>query len=120
MTTPCAGRIVRPLPRRRPGRSTWAFLAFLVGFTVLLVFISNIYLLPALQAANDATAQEKKQLSAYAALLMAVVLVILVAGILMTVRIGRFFFPRAGIKRQRTKYVDAWAEAGRRMETPEE
>lgn len=105
--------------RRRSGHSTWAFLAFLFGFTVLLIFICYWYLFPALRAAANATPQEKKTLSAHAALLLAIVLVILLAGITLTFRVGRFFFPRATPKRHRTSYVDAWAEAGRRAETPQ-
>jgi hypothetical protein len=105
--------------RSRPsGHTTWAFLAFLLGFTVLLIFICYWYLFPALRAAANATPQEKRALSAHAALLLAVVLVILVAGITLTFRVGRFFFPRATPKRHRTTYVDAWAEAGRRLQTP--
>jgi hypothetical protein len=104
---------------RRFGHTTWAFLAFLLGFTVLLIFVCYWYLFPAIRAAANATPQERKTLSAHAALLLAVVLVILVAGITLTLRIGRFFFPRATPKRHHTSYVDAWAEAGRRAETPE-
>jgi formate hydrogenlyase subunit 3/multisubunit Na+/H+ antiporter MnhD subunit len=109
----------RPRRRRQSGHSTWAVLAFLVGFTLLLIFICYWYLFPALRAAADATEKEKRALSAHAALLLSVTLFILLAGILLTFRIGRYFFPRPTPKRERTKYVDAWAEAGRRMETPE-
>lgn len=104
---------------RRSGYTTWAFLAFLLGFTVLLIFLCYWYLFPAMKAAADATPQEKRTLSAHAALLLAIVLVILVAGIVLTFRIGRFFFPGATPKRHRTSYTDAWAEAGRRAETPQ-
>jgi hypothetical protein len=112
------------LPRRsslrrcRPGYTTWAFLAFLLGFTVLLIFVCYWYLFPAMKAAVNATPQERRTLSAHAALLLAVVLVILVAGIVLTFRVGRFFLPGATPKRQRTSYIDAWEEAGRRAETP--
>lgn len=93
-------------------------MAFLTGFAVFLVFICYWYLFPSLEAAQGATPKEKKQLAAYARLLLAVILVILFAGMLLTFRVGRMFLPRSGGKREQTKYVDAWAEAGKRMETP--
>ncbi len=36
----------------------------------------------------------------------------------MIVRPFRFFFPPPTPPRTHTRYVDAWGEAGRRMETP--
>jgi len=43
---------------------------------------------------------------------------ILFVGLMMTFRIGRFFFPRPGNSaRVKTTYVDAWTEAGRRLDT---
>ena len=48
------------------------------------------------------------------ALLFALVLVILISGLILTFRIGRFFFPRPSGPRVQTKHVDAWAEAGKR------
>ena len=102
----------------RPGRIYWAALAFLTGFAVLLIFICYTYLFPALEATQRATPEEKKQLAAHAQLLLAVILVILFAGMLLTFRVGRFFLPRSWGKPMKTKYVDAWAEAGKRMQTP--
>lgn len=102
----------------RSGRIYWATLAFLIGFAVLIYVVSDWYLLPALDAAQGATTAEKRQLSAYSRLLLAIVLVILICGILLTFRFGRFFFPRQRDARRPTKYVDAWAESGKRMQTP--
>ena len=113
-TPPTPG--VRSAARR--GRIYWPTLAFLLGFAVLIYVVSVWYLLPALDAARDANPVEKKSLAAHARLLLAVVLVILVCGIVLTFRFGRFFLPRAREPRQRTKYVDAWAESANRMETP--
>jgi H+/Cl- antiporter ClcA len=108
-----------PTPHRRAGRIIWATLAFMAGFAVLIAVISRWYLLPALDAANHATTDlEKRQLAAHARLLLAILLVILVAGILLTFRFGRYFIPRAGEKARPTKYVDAWEEAGRRVSVP--
>src|SRR5688572_23955690 len=104
--------------RLRPGRTYVAVVVYLLCFTVLLVVISKMYLLPAMEASRDATPQEKKQLAAFARLMLAVVLFVLFAGLLIAFRIGRFFIPRPVTGRKKTEYVDAWAESGRRMETP--
>ena len=37
-------------------------------------------------------------------------------GLLLTFRISRFFFPRPTAPRTHTKVVDAWTEAGQRLE----
>jgi hypothetical protein len=105
---------------RRSGRILWGTLAFMVGSAVLIVVISRWYLLPALEAARTAAPAERRTLAAHARLLLSVVLFILVAGILMTFRFGRFFLPRQrdGEPRKPTHYVDAWTESARRMQTP--
>ena len=103
----------RPLPRHA-GQSIWAVLGFLTLFAGLIVFVSFWYLFPAMAAAQHATHSQRREMAAHALLLMAVMLVILLCGLLLTFRIGRFFFPRPTPKRTRTQYVDAWAEAGRR------
>jgi hypothetical protein len=102
----------------RSGRTTWAVLAFLLLFAILMVCVSEFYLLPALAVVKDANPGERLRLEAYSRLLLAIVLFILVVGLMLTFRIGRFFFPRARPPKVQTKYVDAWAEAGRRAETP--
>ena len=102
----------------RPGRIVWGTLAFMLGFAILIVAISHWYLLPALDAARNAMPEERKRLAAHARLLLAVVLFILVAGILLTFRFGRFFLPRKSDPGKPTPYVDAWSESARRMETP--
>ncbi len=104
----------------QPSRpSYWPTLAFLVGYVLLLLAIFKYYLLPALDAFRDADQPHKELLSAHSALILAILLLILAAGIMLTFRIGRFFFPRISEKRSQTKYVDAWAEAGKRT-PPEE
>ena len=104
--------------RPRSARTYVAVVVYLLCFTVLLIVISKIYLLPAMEASRDATPQEKKQLAAFARLMLAVVLFVLFAGLLIAFRIGRFFIPRPVAGRKKTEYVDAWAESGRRMGTP--
>jgi O-antigen/teichoic acid export membrane protein len=100
------------------GRSHWAAVAFLFTFTLLLIAICYFYLFPALEAYKHASPEDRSKLRAYSALVQAIMLFILVAGLILTVRIGRFFFPRPDSPRVRTQYVDAWAEAGKRAETP--
>jgi Na+/proline symporter len=88
---------------------------FLTVFAIVLVLVVQLYLIPALIAAKDADAEQRRQLSAYATLILAVVLFVLFSGLLLTFRVGRFFFPRPpSTPVKRTEYVDAWAEAGRR------
>lgn len=111
---------IQPRLPLRAGRSSWAILAFLIFFAILIVGVSEFYLLPGLSAAKDATHEQRLRLAAMSRLLLAVVLVILIAGLIITFRIGRFFFPRAASPRVRTKYVDVWAEAGKRAEVPDE
>jgi hypothetical protein len=109
---------------RRPGRSQWAVLVFLIAFTAGLVALAYYYLLPAHRAFLAARRQGDQHglhaISATSALLLAVVMLILVSGLLITFRIGRLFFPRNTPPRTKTQYVDAWAESAKRMETPPE
>ena len=111
-----------PASHRHPrysGRSHWAAVAFIFSFALLLIAICYFYLFPALEAFKHATPEEKAKLRAYSSLVQAVMLFILIAGLVLTVRIGRFFFPRPDSPRSKTKYVDVWAEAGKRIKTPE-
>jgi hypothetical protein len=105
---------------RRAGRTPWAVLLFLMGFAVLLVFISFSYLFPAIEAASSADPKQKRHLAAYSWLLMSLVLFILFVGLMMTFRFGRFFFPRSTPPPAKTKYVDAWAESAKRISVPDE
>ena len=95
-------------------------LAFLFGFAVLIVLVSHYYLLPAMEAAADATPREKRGLAAYSRLLLVVVLFILFAGLVITFGIGRMFLPRNRPPASKTQYVDAWAESAKRVKVPEE
>ena len=102
----------------RSGRVLWATLAFMAAFAILIAFTSRWYLLPAFEASQGATGIEKRQLAAQSRLLLAIILFILVAGILLTFRFGRYFVPRVGEKQKPTQYSDAWAESGRRASVP--
>jgi hypothetical protein len=104
------------MTRGRQGRTPIAVLAFLLLFAILIVGVFEFYLAPAMMAAKNATPDEKRRLMAVSRLLLAVVLFILIVGLMLTFRIGRFFFPRQRGPRVQTKYVDVWAEAGRRLD----
>jgi hypothetical protein len=92
------------------------FLAFLAGFAGLLVFVSYYYLFPAMEAAGSATAPQRKVLAAHSRLILAIVLFIVLVGLILTFRVGRFFQPsRRQPRAKPTVYPDAWAEAGRRV-----
>lgn len=93
-------------------------IAFLVGFAVLILMVTYWYLFPAMSAARHARPEQKQQLVATARLMLSVVLVLLVAGLLLAFRVGRFFLPRRRYPAAPTPHVDAWAEAGKRLKIP--
>jgi O-antigen ligase len=105
---------------RRSGRTLLAVLLYLVAFGLLLSIVSHYYLIPALIAKHSATPDQKRLLAASSRLIMALLLFVLLMGLLLTFRIGRFFFPRRRDPVKPTEYVDAWEEAGRRMKVPED
>src|SRR5436309_6648277 len=110
-----------PAEPSRLWRIPWRVIVFMVAFALLIAFVSRYYLIPALSAAKDATPREKRWLMASSRLLLAVVLFIIIAGIFMTFRVGRFFFPRySRPPRTPTQYIDAWAESAKRMQQPDD
>ncbi len=81
-----------------------------------LLFLMNKYFLtPAYDAAQHAGPDGVRKLKAVAWLMLAVTLVYLLMGIMLTFRIGRFFFPAPTTPRVKTPHVDIWAEAGKRL-----
>jgi hypothetical protein len=100
----------------RPRRSSWGAIVFMVACAVLIAIVSRYYLIPALDAARHATPREKRWLAASSRLLLSVVLFVVLAGLLMVFRVGRFFFPRNPPPRVRTQYIDAWSESAKRLE----
>jgi len=99
-------------------RIRWAALAFLLIFAIVAVVIAYYTVVPGLEAARHASDDDKRKLVAWFRLLLAVLLFILFAGLVLTFRFGRLFFPRASTPRTKTQYVDAWSESAKRMETP--
>src|SRR4051812_8804195 len=107
-------------PTRLP-RIPWGVIIFMLAFAALIAIVSRYYLIPAMLAAKDATVREKRWLMATSRLLMVVILFVIGAGIVLTFRVGRFFFPRySRPARTRTQYVDAWAESAKRVQVPDE
>ena len=106
----------------RAARIHWSTFVFLIAFTILLVVVARYTLVPGLDAISreDTTPEEKRRLVAWFRLLLFVLLFILFAGIVLTFRFGRLFFPRPTEPRSKTQYIDAWAESGRRMQVPPE
>ena len=101
-------------------RPIWPLVAFVLGFSGLMWLVADQFLVPGMEAAREATAGQKRQLMAYARLLMVIVLAIVCIAMLAVFRVRRFFFPQASPKRDKTEYPDAWAEAGRRMTAPDD
>jgi hypothetical protein len=91
-------------------------IAYLLGFGVLLFFVIHYYLIPALQAAGQATPRERRILSVQSRLVLALILFILLVGLILVFRVGRFFFPRRRQRPKPTIYPDAWAESARRVD----
>jgi hypothetical protein len=112
--------IARERHVRSAGAIRWSTLVFLVVFTVLLIVVTSYVLIPGLEAIQDPklTPEEKRSLQAWYRLLLFVLLFILFAGVVLTYRFGRLFFPRPTTPRTQTQYVDAWAESARRIQVP--
>lgn len=97
-------------------RALWTMVAFLLGFVALLVFVSRHYLMPALEAYSNADPDGRQQLAAVSALMLAILLITIIIGLLLAFRVRRFFKVEPGARAEPTKYVDAWKEAGKRVE----
>lgn len=109
----------KPMRRQRGGGTATAVLIYLICFALMLMALLRWYLIPALSVYRNADAASRKLLSAQALLVLSLVLFVLFIGLLWTFKIGRLFFPRKHARAKPTKYIDAWAEAGRRMKTPD-
>ena len=116
---PPLNRALSALPRRH-GRVHWAAIAFLVVFAAVALSIAYYAMQPVAQATQHASDDEKRRIVAWFRLLLAILLFILIAGLLLTFRFGRLFFPRASSPRVKTQYVDAWAESAKRVRVPPE
>lgn len=104
----------------RSARSVWAFIGFLALFLFLLELLTKVYLLRAAEAFKAADEPGRKLIAVHALLLMCAVLAVLGLSWMLIFRVGRYFFPRNRDADGKTKYTDAWSEAGKRIKTPEE
>lgn len=108
----------------RLGRSIWAFVGFLALSYFLLALLTKVYLLRALEDFKSADDPGKRLIGLHAMLLMCAVLIVLGLCWMLIFRVGRYFFPRLREQNDqpeaKTKYTDAWTEAGKRMPPPEE
>ena len=112
-------RATTPHPHSaRNGRTYAAVTVYLVVFALLVLALVKWYLVPGLRAAQHANHDEREKLAANALLVLIVVLFALMAGLVLTFRVSRFFFPRPLPPRKQTQYTDAWAESAKRMQTP--
>ena len=109
---------------QRLGRSIWAFIGFLALSYFLLALLTKVYLLRALTDFQSADEAGKRLIGIHALLLMCAVLIVLALCWMMIFRVGRYFFPRhpeqPDPREAKTKYTDAWTEAGKRLRPPEE
>ena len=104
----------------RPSRMLWGVVIYLLGFLVLILAVSRYYLIPALVAEQSATPEQRRVLVAHSWLILSLVLFVLLVGLLLTFRVSRFFFPKNRERAKPTQYVDAWQEAGRRLQVEED
>jgi hypothetical protein len=118
-------RMTFPCPHlRRSGAIRWSAFVFLVVFTLLLIAVATYVLVPGIDVIKERdpvlkpSDKELRSLQAWYRLLMFILLFILFAGLVLTFRFGRLFFPRPTAPRTQTQYVDAWAESARRMPVP--
>ncbi len=98
---------------------SWAPVLFLLAFLVALGVIALTYLEPMLRAASNATPEERTRLSAFAMLALMILIIVLLAGVMLALRIGRNIARMAQRKPKPTQYPDAWQESARRLKTPE-
>ena len=77
--------------RRAFRRPFWATVAFLLAFIALLLLVCKYFMQPAVVAAHVATPPERRQLSAVSILLLAILLIMLGVGLMLTFRVHRFF-----------------------------
>ena len=85
-----------------------------------LLAVTKFHLLGALADFHRADERGRKLIAVYALLGTCAVLLILGLSWILIFRIRRYFFPPGGGREPKTKYTDAWSEAGKRLRPPEE
>ena len=112
-------RHAQPATMSRYRGMSWAPVLFLLAFLVATAVLAFFFLEPALRIANEGTPEARRRITAYGALALCILILILLAGLLMTMRMGRSVALLATPKRNKpTVYPDAWAESAKRIEVP--
>ncbi len=106
--------------RCHTARSFVPLVIYLVVFTILLIVICQVYLLPAMQVAKTATPEQRRMLAVNSRLLLTLLLIVLMGMLLVALRSASFLSRRLGGPRKPTVYPDAWSESARRLKTPPE
>jgi len=97
---------------------SWAPVLFLLGFLVATGVTAYFFLEPALRIANEGTAEDRRRVTAYGLLAISIMILILLVGLVMTMRMGKVGSLLAPKRSKPTVYPDAWAESAKRMEVP--
>jgi len=97
---------------------TWAPVLFLLAFLSTLGVVAYFMLLPLMREYLQATPEQQERISASTVLLGLLLILIVLIGLIITLRLGRWLRRLQPQKRQTTKYTDAWSESARRMPAP--
>ncbi len=115
----CTSQATARSPHRPRCGMSWAPVLFLLGFLAAIGVLALFLLEPLMRIAHEAPPEERKRISAYAALAVCVLILILLVGLVFTIRMGRSVALLNEKKEKPTVYTDAWAESAKRMQTPE-
>lgn len=108
-----------PFTQTRHRGVSWAPVLFLLSFLAAVGVIAFFYLEPLLKLANEGTTEQKRRLAAYGTLAMAVLILVLLVGLVLTMRVGRRLAALSPKRPSPTVYPDAWSESAKRLKTPE-
>ena len=108
---------LQPAALARYRGMSWAPVLFLLGFLVATGVLALFFLEPALRLANESP-EARRRVTAYGALAICVLILVLLVGLVMTMRMGRCVAVLAPKRNKPTVYPDAWAESAKRIEVP--
>lgn len=111
--------LLLPQWRVRSRGVSWAPVLFLLSFLVAIGVIAFFYMEPLLKLANEGTPEQRKRLAAYGALALAVLILVLLVGLVLTLRFGRRLAELSPKHPKPTVYPDAWSESAKRVKAPE-
>jgi hypothetical protein len=112
--------VTRPAPPPAAALAIVILSAVLLFLSALAYLTAYGYLLPVAATASTHPVAPRPEvrhaIAAYSRLLLTLLLLVLGIGLLLMYRIIRYVRPRRPATRVKTTVVDAWAEAGKRME----